>query len=108
VGCYLTEGVNSKWQISVFSQLEDKEVNLDSFKLEAPSGVITQEFMQADCKIRMPADWESRATARIEALVYFCEPSGTCRMEGIAYDVPLLKTDEESKLSLQIQHEVKL
>ena len=43
----------------------DKEVNLDSFELEAPSGVITQEFMQADCKIRMPADWESRATARV-------------------------------------------
>lgn len=88
--------------------MTEKEVNLDSFELEAPSGVITQESMQAACKIRMPADWESQATARIEALVYFCEPSGTCRMEGIAYDVPLLKTDGESKLSLQIQHEVKL
>ena len=45
--------------------LSDKEVNLDSFELEAPSGVITQELMQADCKIRMPADWESQATARV-------------------------------------------
>ena len=43
----------------------DKEVNLDSFELEAASGVITQELLQADCKIRMPADWESRATARV-------------------------------------------
>lgn len=92
----------------LFYFLTEKEVNLDSFELEAPSGVITQESMQAACKIRMPADWESQATARIEALVYFCEPSGTCRMEGIAYAVPLLKTDGESKLSLQIQHEVKL
>lgn len=47
-------------------------------------------------------------SCQIEAFVYFCEPSGTCRMEGIAYDVPLLKTDGDSKLSLQIQHEVKL
>ena len=48
-----------------FLFLSEKEVNLDSFKLEAPSGVITQESMRATCKIRMPADWESQPTARV-------------------------------------------
>ena len=45
--------------------LTEKEVNLDSFELEAPSEVTTQESMKATCKIRMPADWESQATARV-------------------------------------------
>ena len=54
-----------KLSFRFFLFFSDKEVNLDSFELEAPSGVITQELMQADCKIRMPADWESRATARV-------------------------------------------
>lgn len=49
----------------VFFFLTEKEVNLDSFELEAPSEVITQESMKATCKIRMPADWESQATARV-------------------------------------------
>lgn len=48
-----------------FLFLSEKEVNLDSFKLEAPSGVITQESMRATCKIYMPADWESQPTARV-------------------------------------------
>ena len=63
----------------------DKETNLDSFELEAPSGVISQELMQADCKIRMPADWESRATARVSlsfnTLVNLSKGDGNARKQ---------------------------
>lgn len=108
VGCYLTKNAKSKWQVMVISQGEEKEVNNEHFKLEPSSGALTQDCMRAVCKLHVPDDWESHTIARVEAVVYFCERSGTCRMAGIAYDVPLLKADQEGKLSLQIRYEVTL
>lgn len=108
-GCYLTEGVTSNWQFMVFRPQEDKEAIQGQFKLEPPSGVLTKDSLRGICFIRIPeGGWEPQTTARAEAIVYFCEPSGTCRMEEVVYEVVLLKTGAKGQSSLQINHECKL
>lgn len=108
-GCYLTKGVTSDWQVVVFERQEDEEVFQKHFEVTPPSGVLTEESLCVVCKIRPPDDnWQPQTVARIEAVIYFCEPSGTCRMEEIVYEVPLLKTDGEGESSLEINHDCKL
>ena len=45
---------------------------------------------------------------QMEAVMYFCEPSGTCRMEGLVYEVPLVRTRGETENILRINHECKI
>jgi len=105
----LTNGVTSDWQVVVFERHEDKDVFQERFEVEPSSGVLTEESLCAVCKIRLPDDnWQPQTVALIEAVIYFCEPSGTCRMEELVYEVPLLKTDGEGESSLQINHNCKL
>lgn len=51
--------------------LSDNEVIQEQFKLEPPSGNLTQDSMRAVCKIRMPdANWEPQTTARVSIGVF--------------------------------------
>ncbi|PFX24189.1 NHL repeat-containing protein 2 [Stylophora pistillata] len=108
-GCYLTKGVTSPWQVMVYKLQEDKEVIQEQFDADPSSGSVPEDSFQALCKVHVPEDdWEPQTTTRIEAVIYFCEPSGTCRMECLVYEVPLYKTSGEGKKELQINHICKL
>jgi len=101
--------VASDWQVVVVGRQEDQDVFQEHFEVHPSSGVLTDESLCGVCKIQLPNDnWEPQTVARIEAVIYFCEPSGTCRMEGLVYEVPLLKADGETESSLQINHSCKL
>lgn len=41
-------------------------------------------------------------------MIYFCELSGICRMEGFVYEVLLFKIDGEGESLLEINYDCKL
>ena len=71
----------------------------------APGDIISP----AECIVSMFHRDYTFLFLQMEAVVYFCEPSGTCRMQGLLYDVPLIKMDDaETGHSVIINHDCKL
>ncbi|EDO49186.1 predicted protein [Nematostella vectensis] len=88
-GCHFTEGATSRWQAYCVDQTASRlEDSLSG--LTPRNGVFTEESLTASTSFCYRPDLDSATSVQVEAVVYFCEEGGTCRMEGFIYDVPLI------------------
>ena len=80
--CKLTEGVNSRWQCSLFEDFtnDDEGRVVDSGVLTYPGGSTTMV-------VDVPKS--TKAQLQFEAKIYFCEPDGACYMQGVLFKLPV-------------------
>ncbi|XP_071502157.1 NHL repeat-containing protein 2-like [Diadema antillarum] len=86
-GSYLTEGAPSSWQIIMPGeklQIVMEKTRLTSLSDPAPSHRWTLHVDQ-----ELPCD----ITVQVEAAIYYCLPSGMCRMQTVGFTVPISMKD---------------
>jgi hypothetical protein len=95
-GCDWTSGATSAWQV-----IPDSGVLVSS---DPGKGVI-EAGQDIHLSLATAAALEDTSPAiQVELLLYFCEPSGVCHMQGALLNIPLRPTDSAPNPSLATVH----
>jgi sugar lactone lactonase YvrE/thiol-disulfide isomerase/thioredoxin len=82
-GCHFTEGATSRWQIVV---PEDSPIKILGDYL---GSIVPYQSVQITIVADHPVQ-SGNLSFQVEAVVYFCEETGVCRVQGAVFEVPVV------------------